>query len=89
MVARLVIFLVGWALLFSVPVAAIGFVARKRLAFWWRHRTLKAHMQENALALAANSAMTCIYCLQPTTPADCYEPHRGAFHIKCLQDLLG
>jgi hypothetical protein len=88
MIARLFLFLLGYMTLLAIPLTALGVVTWKRLRPHLEHRRLLKHMQRNAHALAANGHMTCIYCLEAVTSADCYEPHRGAFHNRCLQALL-
>lgn len=89
MVGLLFLYILGYLILLGVPVAGVFYLVRPSLAAWRERRQLRLQGKRNALLLKAHESERCKFCLKPCTAADCYEPGRGWFHVKCLQALLG
>lgn len=90
MIARLALFVVTYGLLLGGAAGVLGVVAwRLGLKDWYRERQARLRGRQNARLLNAHESQRCRFCLEPCSEADCYEPDKGWFHVKCLQALLG
>jgi hypothetical protein len=91
MVARLLVFLVGYVMLFSLPLAAIGFAYRRQIAEAWERRQARLAGLRNAKLLAAHADRICGFCLQACVDmhTDCYDHKTGWYHATCMKALLG
>ncbi len=89
MVARLILFLFAYGVMFSLPLAALGFVYRRQLGEYVARRRALAQGRRNALVLLAHEER-CFVCDETVVSHDdCYEPGKGWYHAKCLKALLG
>lgn len=90
MIARLILFLLGYLMVFSVPLAALGFVFRRRLAEAWERRRQRLQGRRNALQLKEHEEQRCFVCDElAQAPEDCFEPGKGWYHPTCFKALLG
>jgi hypothetical protein len=89
MIARLVLFVLGYAMLLAMPMSALAYMKWPELQAWWQERRLRLQGERNVRLLKAYEVQLCRFCDEPTTNADCYEPKKGWYHIRCLQALLG
>jgi hypothetical protein len=89
MVARLIMFLLWYAMLFAVPVGAAVYLGRHRLKEWRDERRHRLQAEHNAKLLMAHEHERCFECLEYDPPCDCYEDGKGWYHSECLKALLG
>ena len=92
MIARLIIFMLGYLLAFGVPATAIGYAVRRMIGPAMKRRRARKLAEHHAKLLTAHmkddEEQQCFHCLQLCTEADCYEKGKGWYHEKCMKALL-
>lgn len=88
MVARLIMFLLGYAAMLLVPVGIGVYLGRHRLGGWWTERQRVLKGKRNAALLESAEHMRCRFCLEMcNSDTDCADEN-GWYHSNCLETLL-